>query len=214
VIVRRPAGLYVLAVQFQSILRISNVNRGQAEITELLRRLNAGDKEAERILFEAAYDELRRLAARAMRAERPGHTLQPTALVHEAYFKLVKQANTNWDCRAHFFAVASTVMRRILVDHAKARLAKKRRALKVSLGAAVDLSEEDPGMLVELGRALDELTDVDPRQSQIVDMKAFGGLTAKEISEFLGISTKQVERDWKMAKAWLFGKVTRGRDAG
>lgn len=185
------------------------MNRPPGDITHLLQRMSAGDREAERDVVALVYGELRRLAASYMRVERDDHTLQPTALVHEAYLGLVKQREVQWRGRAHFFAIAATIMRRILVDYARARLAQKGpgQFQKVSLEGALGFPEERPAELLALHDALERLAGWDPRQSRIVELRFFGGLSEEEIGEVLGISARQVGRDWSMAKAWLHGEL-------
>ena len=179
----------------------------QGSVVELLNRLTAGDKVAEQALMDLVYDELRRIAASYLRRERPDHTLQPTALVHEAYLRLVKQSDVPWEDRAHLLALAATMMRRVLIDYAKARSARKRPKEKVPLDAIVEHSDQHPEELLDLDDALKRLAAWDPRQSKIVELRVFGGLTQKEIGEVLGISARQVGRDWDMAKAWLHGEL-------
>jgi RNA polymerase sigma-70 factor (ECF subfamily) len=149
-----------------------------------------------------------------MRRERTDHTLQPTALVHEAYLKLVEQRNVNWQGRAHFFAIAAQVMRRILIDHARGHLREKRGAGErpVPLDEALVFAPEQSLELVKLDESLDRLAKLDARQSKIVELRFFGGLTVEQTAEALGISPKTVKRDWSVAKAWLHGdlKVNHG----
>ncbi len=151
------------------------------------------------------YDELRRLARSFLARERDAHTLQPTALVHEAYVRLVDQTRVNWQNRAHFYGIAAKLMRRILVDHARARNASKRGGLveKISLDEARDLPPVAANDLVALDGALQDLTKSYPRKGQVVELKFFGGLEAKEIAEVLQVSEKTVLRDWQFAKLWL-----------
>jgi len=182
------------------------------DVTILLKKLTSGDQRAQSELMSAVYDELRRLAASYMRRERPDHTLQATALVHEAYLKLVQQRSVDWRNRAHFYGVAAQLMRRILVDHARARLRNKRGGAqqKVSLDEPLLADDRQAGALVELHEALNRLADLDPRQSKIVELRFFGGLTVEETAEVLGISPKTVKRDWAVARAWLYGNVATG----
>lgn len=175
------------------------------EVTELLHELGLGAPDAVDALVPLVYRELRRLAASALRVERPGHTLNPTALVHEAYIKLLGQHRTRWQNRAHFFAVAARVMRRILVDHARRRGAQKRGAGTIPRGLE-DLTgarEEDPETLLALHLALDRLEEVGARPAQIVELRYFGGMSTDEIAELLGVSARTVGRDWRFARAWL-----------
>ena len=178
------------------------------DLTELLLSWSNGDEAARTKLVDVAYDELRRLAHRHLRSERPDHSLTPTALVHEAYLKLVDQQRVRWQNRAHFFAIAAHVMRRILVDHARTRAAAKRgRAATVTLegvdvaGAPLDLD------IVALDAALDKLDGIDSRQSQLVEMRFFGGLTVDEIAVALDVAPITVKRDWALARAWLFREL-------
>lgn len=181
----------------------------QEEVTQLLIAWSDGEQAALDRLFPLVYDELRRLASGYMRRERAGHTLQTTALVHEAYLRLVGQPDLNWKNRTHFFAVAARVMRRILIDHARTQQYAKRGggAMKLSLEEAAVLSDERAAELVALDEALNELAKLDVRQSQIVEMRFFGGLTLAETAEVLKISSDTVTRDWNLAKAWLYRQV-------
>jgi RNA polymerase sigma-70 factor, ECF subfamily len=179
------------------------------DITQLLTKMTSGDHQAGSALVPLVYDELRRLARRYMRHERPDHTLQGTALVHEAYLRLIDQREITWQNRAHFFGVAAQVMRRILVDHARAKLAHKRGGAqqKISLDVAVAFTPEQSEQLLALNEALKRLSHLDPRQDRIVELKFFGGLTDEEVAVVLGISTRTVKRDWSVAKAWLFREL-------
>jgi RNA polymerase sigma-70 factor, ECF subfamily len=183
------------------------------EVTKLLIELRAGDREAEEKLIPLVYDELRHLAAFYLRGERPGHTLQATALVHEAYIRLARLTDLDWRSRSHFFAIAATAMRRILVDHARAQRADKREGFKeaISLDEALIVSPEKSTELISLNEALDRLAKLDERQSRVVELRFFGGLSEEETGEVLGISTRTVKRDWRVAKAWLFDEVNCGR---
>jgi RNA polymerase sigma factor (TIGR02999 family) len=175
-------------------------------VTELLRAWNAGDAEARDRATALVYDELRRRAAAQIRRERPGHTLQPTALVHEAYLRLAGQ-RTVWQNRAQFLAVLSRMMRRILVDHARARLAAKRsgRWPRVNLADVDDIAGSSRSIdLLDLDLALDRLAAFDPRKSRVAELRFFGGLSLEEMGHVLELSSKTVERDWQMARAWLF----------
>jgi RNA polymerase sigma-70 factor, ECF subfamily len=175
------------------------------DVTQLIERCREGDATAFDALLEAVYGELRRLAAYHMRDARPGHTLQPTALVHEAYLKLVRGADGSWKDRAHFFAAAAQAMRHILVDHARARATDKRAgdAPRVPLDEAVEAAVSDDVDLVALHEALDRLSAVDPEAGRIVELRYFGGLTVPEVAEVLGVSRATVEREWAAARAWL-----------
>jgi RNA polymerase sigma factor (TIGR02999 family) len=182
------------------------------EITVLLAQFAKGDEGAISKLLPLVYDELHRLAASYMRRERPDHTLQPTALVNEAYLKLLEQHDANWQNRAHFFGVAAQLMRRILIDHARGHLRAKRGAgQKVALDEALAFSEEQSGELVALHEALERLEKLDARQGRIVELRFFGGLTLEETASVLDISPKTVERDWQVAKAWLNMELKEGR---
>jgi RNA polymerase sigma factor (TIGR02999 family) len=163
-------------------------------------------------LTPLVYSELRRLARRHLSRERSDHTLQSTALVHEAYLRLVDQRNVQWQNRAHFFGVAAQLIRRILIDHARARQAGKRGAgaCLLSLDEALDApSGGRPLDVVALDDALEQLTKIDPRQSRIVELRFFAGLTVQETAEVLNVSTPTVNREWNAAKAWLFRELNR-----
>lgn len=179
------------------------------EVTRLLKDWSSGDPAALDQLIPIVYGELRAVAARYLRRERQGHTLQPTALVNEAYLRLIDQKHVNWQNRAHFVGVAAQMMRRILVDHAKSRSRTKRGGgvLKVTLDEAVAISEERAANLVELDRALTALEAFDQRKSRVVEMKYFGGLSVEETAEVLKVSVVTVARDWKLAKAWLYTHI-------
>lgn len=180
-------------------------------VTQLLLDWGRGDQSALDKLMPLVYAELRRLAGNYLRRERAGHTLQPTALVNEAYMRLVDQRSARWQNRAQFFGVAAQLMRRILVDHARLHQAQKRGGTeqrRMSL-ADVDRMSDGPDLdLLALNEALNELEAVDPQQSRIVELKFFGGLSIEETSEVLNIGHATVERDWKMARAWLRSKLT------
>lgn len=183
----------------------------QADVTALLSQLTQGNQDAADKLIPVVYDELKRLARAYMRRERPDHTLQTTALVHEAYLKLVRQQAVNWQGRSHFFGIAAQLMRRILVDHARGHLRKKRGGEKIvlPLDEALVFSPEHSEELVRLNEALERLSAIDPRQGKIVELRFFGGLSVEETSEFLGVSAKTVKRDWAVAKVWLHGELRR-----
>ena len=174
-------------------------------ITQLLRRVAEGEKVAEDALFSAVYDELRHLAGWFLRAERPGHTLQPTELVNEVYLRMLGNLQQSWNDRAHFFRVASKVMRQILVDYARKRNADKRRNVGDSIKfiGSPRISEDDLPLVLAIDNALKTLEQRDPRQAHIVEMRFFGGLTEEEIGLITGISSRTVKRDWTVAKAWL-----------
>ena len=181
-------------------------------VTALLHEWGRGDRGALDRLMPVIYDELRHQAARYLRQERPGHTLQTTALIHEAYLRLVDQKNVSWQNRAHFFAIAAQLMRRILVDHARQRQAAKRggAALRLTLDEAMALSEEPDVNLVALDEALNRLAVIDPQQSRVVELRFFSGLSVEETAEALRISPRTVKRDWNVAKAWLRREITTG----
>ena len=185
------------------------MNPEDGEVTKLLAELSQGKDEAASRLIPLVYSELRRLAAGYMRRERPDHTLQPTALVHEAYMKLLQQRSVEWQSRAHFYGIAAQIMRRILVDHARAHLRDKRGSgqTPVVLDETVMFAPEHSHDLLKLDEALERLVQLDPRQSKIVELRFFGGLTVEETAELLEISPKTVKRDWSMAKAWLHGEL-------
>lgn len=175
------------------------------DVTELLVAYSEGDKAALDELMPAVYDELRRLAQNYLSRERPDHTLQTTALVHEAYLRLIDQKSVNWQNRAQFFGIAAQMMRRILINHAKDRHAKKRQgyATRVSLDEALTFFEKREVDLKALDEALNELAVLDPQQAQIVELRFFGGLTIDEASEVLSISPATTKREWDSAKLWL-----------
>jgi RNA polymerase sigma factor (TIGR02999 family) len=179
-------------------------------ISELLVRWRDGDQGALQALLPLVYDELKRLARNYLRNERPGHTLQSTALVHEAYLRLV-QSPLQLQNRTHFFAVAARLMREILVDHARSRRAAKRDyRCKITLDRAVALPQKRDVDLLALDDALDELSRLDPRQGRIVELRFFGGLSIHETSEILGISPATVKREWTTARAWLHREMSGG----
>ena len=175
------------------------------DVTQILRDWSAGDGAAPEKLMPLVYEELRRLARSYLARERAGHTLQATALVHEAYLRLADETQLTWKDRAHFYGVAARLMRRILVDHARAHNAAKRGGLqqKLTLEEARELPTKSNVDLVELNGALESFAHDYPRKSEVVELKFFGGLDAKEISEVLQVSEKTVLRDWNFAKLWL-----------
>lgn len=177
------------------------------EITRLLKEGSQGGREAADELMPLVYDELRRLARDYLRRERPDHTLQPTALVHEAYLRLVDQRNVDWQGRTHFFAVAARMMPRVLIDHARRKLSAKRgrdrrRVSLEGLFTRQDDREREVDLL-DLGEALRKLNEQSERQARIVELRFFGGLSVEETAHELGISSKTVKRDWRFARAWL-----------
>lgn len=179
-------------------------------VTQLLLDWSNGHQEARDELIPLVYDELRRVASHYLRRERPDHTLQPPALVHEAYLRLVDQTAVRWQSRAHFFGIAANLMRQILVNHALSHNTAKRGggARKVSLDEAASLVQEHDVDLVALDEALARLATFDRRQSRIVELRFFGGLTVEETAEVLEISPATVKREWTMAKAWLHCEIT------
>lgn len=175
-------------------------------------QVEPGDSAAERLL-PIVYDELRRLAAHYLQSERADHTLQPTALVHEAYLRLAKEQQVEWKSTSHFFAIAARALRQILVNHAHAHLAAKRggAARRVMLDERVTSTARGPGVdLLDLDAALHELADRSSRQSQVVELRFFGGLGVEEVAEVLGVSPRTVEGDWTVAKAWLRNRLHEG----
>ncbi len=168
-----------------------------------------GNETAVNALLPVIYDELKRLASNYLRRERINHTLQPTALVHEAYLKLIDQTRANWQNRAHFFGVAAQLMRRILVDHARQHNADKRGGefQKFSLDENIDKAVEISSELISLDDALKELAKFDAQKAKIVELRFFGGLTFEETAEVLGVSVITVKRHWRLTKAWLYGQM-------
>ncbi len=175
------------------------------DVTALLGDWTRGERGALDQLLPLVYAELRRVAARQLRSERNDHTLQPTALVHEAYIRLVGQRQVDWQNRAHFFGVAAQVMRRILVDHARRRGASKRgdALQRVSIDEAIDVAASNEIPILELDQALDRLEKMDAGLAKIVELRAFGGLTIDEAAHVLSVSPSTAKRDWRTAKAWL-----------
>lgn len=184
----------------------------KGQITQRLIDWSKGDPAALEEMLPVVYQELRRLANFYLRQERPGHTLQPTALVHEAYLRLIDQRQVVWQNRAHFFGVAAQMMRRILVDHARGKQRDKRGGggPKLSLDEALGVSDERAVDLVALDDALIGLSGFDQRKSRVVELRYFGGLSVEETAEVLGISPQTVMRDWNMAKAWLYKEISKG----
>ncbi len=181
----------------------------QPTVTKLLKNVQAGERAALDQLLPLVYDELRKLASYQLRRERNNHTLQPTALVHEAYLRLINQREVQWQDRAQFFGLAAQMMRRILVNHALANKAQKRGGAEtmLSLDEAVSFATERAVNLVLLDNALTRLAQLDAAQCQIVEMRFFGGLTVEEVAEVMKISTTTVKREWRTAKAWLFEQI-------
>ena len=182
-------------------------------VTRLLIDWKHGDKEAADVLAPLVYSELRRLAGHYLRDERAAATLQPTALVHEAYLRLVAQTLPDWESRSHFFGIAAHRMRQILVDYARTRHAAKRggEASAVSLDEAAVVSRQRAGELVALDDALQSLAAVDRRKSQVVELRYFGGLSVEETAKVLKVSSETVLRDWRLAKTWLLRELSSGR---
>ena len=180
------------------------------DVTQLLVSWSEGDPKALEALTPLVYDELRTLAGRYLRRERPDHTLQSTALVHEAYLRMVDQRQVRWQNRAHFFGVAAQIIRRILVDHARSHKAEKRGAdaVKLSLDEAMAVPEERQVDLVALDDSLNSLASFDVQQGRIVELRFFGGLSIEETAAVLGVSPATVKRDWAMAKAWLYREIS------
>jgi len=181
------------------------------DVTALLHKWNAGDSAAAEQLAPLVYAELRRLAHRYLSHERPDHTLHSAELVHEAYLRLVDHKNARWQDRAHFFSVSGQIMRRILVDHARARLRDKRGAGAVTLvlNEAIDVPEQRSFEVIALDDALDGLAKLDPQQSKVVELRFFAGLSVEETAEALGVSRATVNRDWVTARAWLLRELSR-----
>jgi len=188
------------------------MDTGPGEITRLLGELREGKRDAEARLMEAVMPELKRRAAAYLRGERPGHTLQTTALVNEVYIELTGRPQVDWKDGPHFFAVAAEAMRRILIDYARARNAAKRQGgrQRVELSEVMIVSEDRLEEALAVDEALTRLAEWDPRQSRVVVMHIYGGLSHEHIAEVLGVSTKTVTRDWKVAKAWLHGELGKG----
>ena len=181
------------------------------DVTQMLHDWSEGDRGAAERLMPLVYDELRKLARDYLRRERADHTLQPTALVNEAYLKLVDQTRVNWQNRSHFFGIAAQIMRRILVDHARSHAAEKRGGLrhKLSLDEANVLPAERALDLIELDDALRRLSEVFPRKGQVIELRFFGGLSVEETAHVLGVSDKTVMREWQSAKLWLYRELDR-----
>lgn len=178
-------------------------------VTQLLVNWSNGDRAALDALMPVVYTELHRLAESCLRRERPDHTLQPTALVHEAYLRLIDQRSVNWQNRAQFFGIAAQMMRRILVNYALSRKAEKRGGpvRKLSLDEALSFFEEQDVNLIALDEALTNLAALDPQQSQIVELRFFGGLTIEEVAEVLDVSPATIKREWSSAKLWLLREI-------
>lgn len=184
------------------------------EVTEILAEMRGGSSDAWNRLLPLIYTELRQLAARSLRNERQDHTLQATALVHEAYLRLVGQTQVAWRDRAHFIAAAGQTIRRILVDHARARMRRKRagRRARIQLDETVAVLPQRDINLVALDEAMTKLAEHAPRKARVVEMRFFGGATVEETAEVFGMTTRSIERDWKFARAWLFREISKGED--
>ncbi|HLK67500.1 MAG TPA: sigma-70 family RNA polymerase sigma factor [Bryobacteraceae bacterium] len=183
------------------------------DVTQLLIQWRAGDRESLDRLIPLVYDELRLIAGRFLRRERPSHTLQSTALVHEAFLRLMDQTRTDWQSRAHFFGVAANMIRNILVDHARARQSAKRGGPMpaLSLDDALAFPQDRDLELIAVDDALFSLSRFDPQQSRIVELRFFAGLSIEETAEVLGISASTVKRDWILAKAWIYHTLSTTR---
>ena len=203
-----------LPVQFPGLpfrATVTMDSSAPADVTQLLIAWSDGDQAARERLMSVVYEELHRLARRYMRNESPGHTLQTSALVHEAFIRLVDQRNVHWQNRSHFFGIAAQMMRRVLVDYARSRNFAKRGggAVKLSLEEGLIVSDERSAEVVAVHEALEGLAKIDPRQAQIVELKFFSGLSNEETAEVLAVSPGTVARDWTMAKAWLRREISR-----
>ena len=182
---------------------------GDADLTGLLQRMAHGDQDAAAELFPCVYRELRKLARACLRGERPEHTLQATALVNEAYLKLMGGAPIDWKNRAHFFGLAAQGMRRLLVDYARQRAAGKRAGERVDLDEALIVSPAQCTLIGELHEGLNGLAEFAPRAARVVELRYFSGMTEEETAGLLGVSVKTVKRDWKMARSWLHDELAR-----
>lgn len=176
------------------------------DVTELLRLLSSGDPDVRTKLFDLIYDELRRIAAARMKSERSGHTLTPTALVHEAYLRLAGSTSLQYTDRAHFVALVAQAMRRVLVDHARAKKAAKRDAAAAELPWMISIQEPDDRILA-VDKALEDLAKLSPRQSQVIELRYFAGLTEDQIASVLGVTRRTVCRDWQIGRAWLYSRL-------
>lgn len=187
------------------------MDTGPGEVTRLLGKLAEGDSEASARLIALVYGELRAIAGRCMRRERPEHTLQATVLVHEAYMRLAGQDGIQWQSRAHFFGIAARVMRRVLLDYAREHRAKKRSGgARVTFEDGLVVSQDHLEDVLILDECMQKLAAVDPRQSQLVELRFFAGLTVEETAEVMSISTATVKREWSHAKAWLIREMKTG----
>ena len=182
----------------------------QHDVTRILHDWSGGDAQAPSRLMPLVYDELRRLARTFLARERGDHTLQPTALVNEAYLRMVDQTRVNWQNRAHFYGIASSMMRRVLIDHARAHATAKRggAALRLSIDDLQIPAEQRAAGLLALDEALEALARMDERKSKVVEMRFFGGLSDEEIAEVLQVTTRTVQRDWQKARLWLYRELS------
>jgi RNA polymerase sigma factor (TIGR02999 family) len=210
----RPSALSGSDIEYGEY--VSAMDSADRDITRLLRQMTAGDKNAEERLAEAVYPELRRLAAIYMSSERAGHTLQATAVVHEAFLRLKGVSRISWQNRSHFFSVMAKTMRRVLVDHARGFRAGKRAgyASRIPLDAALVYAEEQSDDLLALDEALTRLALLDSRQARVVEMRFFAGLEMEQIAAVLGVSSRTAKRDFSMARAWLYGELAPDQDHG
>ncbi len=185
-----------------------------SETTQLLRAWASGDQDALEQLTPLVYQELRRIAGHFMQDEHPGRTIQTTALVHEAYLKLIDVTNVDWQHRAHFFAVSAQIMRRILLDHARRRVAAKRGGVapRVNLDEVPDIGSGRARELIALDDALNALAQVEPRKARIIELRFFTGLSIEETAEVLKVSSDTVKRDWRLARAWLLAELADAQD--
>jgi len=187
----------------------------QEQVTQQLQGIRDGDEGSIRALMASVYDDLRVLAARHLSRESPDHILQPTALVHEVFMKLVDQSKVDWQGRTHFLAVSSEAMRRILVDHARHRLRLKRGGgqLRIPLDESLQLSPHSDADVLAVDEAISRLGELDPRQAKIIEMRFFGGMTVAEVASALGVSKRTVEAEWTMIRAWMRRELSEDADA-
>ena len=207
---KRSALYWKLNCRLYHLKRVQTLSQPATDnVTKLLIDLSNGDRDAVDLLLPVIYDELRKLAANYLRRERPDHTLQPTALVHEAYLRLVDQTRVNWQNRAHFFGVAAQIMRRLLVDHARKHNAEKRGQdfQKLSLDENIDRAVERSAELIALDDALEALAAFDEQKAHMVELRYFGGLSVEETADVMGVTPTTVKRHWRFAKAWLYGEM-------
>ncbi len=203
---QQPPAIFRAGRKVDSIMSDS-----QADITTLLQAISAeGDPQNLDRLMNLIYDDLRRLAASQLRNERANHTLHPTALVHEAWLRLVSQHSANWQNRLHFFSIAARIIRRILIDHARERFAQKRGGTQrpISISGQDVAGKESPVDLLSLDEALTELAELSERQARIVELRFFGGLTIPEVAATLGIGNRSVDREWQVARVWLYHRLS------